>query len=285
MGGTGALAFTLSLFLAAWILRPVRRLTAAADAMKDGALETRSGIARDDEIGRLARSFDQMAAALQELDQLKSEFVAHVSHELRTPLTAMQLSVANLQDGVAGSLDAKQQGVLTRVRSDIERLIRLVNEVLDIARIEAGKLDLAKTRIDLGDVAREVVAIIEPVAKERGVALELAANSCALDGDRAKLHQVITNLVDNAIKFTATGGRVRVELAAGVLVVRDTGPGISPEQLPHVFDRFARAGALNSGAGLGLSISKKIVELHGGSIAVESTVGKGTAFTVSLPCR
>ncbi|MBI2933562.1 MAG: HAMP domain-containing histidine kinase [Planctomycetes bacterium] len=284
MGASGALALTLSLFLSARILRPIRRLTSVADTMRAGALGLRSGIARDDEIGRLADSFDRMAAALQELDQLKSEFVAHVSHELRTPLTAMQLSVANLQDGVAGAMDPRQAEILSRVRHDIERLIRLVNEVLDVARIEAGKLELDCSRIDLAEVARAVVANLEPLAREKGVGLGCEAETSWIRGDRMRLHQVVTNLVDNAIKFTPAGGRARVEVKAGRVRVRDTGCGIPAERLPRVYDRFAKAGAMNAGAGLGLSITKKIIELHGGTISVESEVGRGTTFTVMLPC-
>lgn len=282
IGGSGLLAFSLSLLLASRILRPIRSLTAAADAMKEGALATRSGIAREDEIGRLAQSFDRMAAALQELDQMKSEFVAHVSHELRTPLTAMHLSVANLQEGLAGPLDERQREVLLRVRKDIDRLIRMVNEVLDIAKIEAGKLELARGPVDLADVVREVVRNLEPLAREKGVEVSVDAAPGPLTGDRAKLHQVATNLVDNAIKFTPAGGRVTIEVRPGLLRVADTGPGIPADRLPRIFDRFARAGALNAGAGLGLSITKKIVELHGGTISVESAEGRGTTLTVRL---
>jgi len=282
IGGTGAAAFALSLLLAAWILRPVRRLTAAADAMKDGALGTRSGIARDDEIGRLAQSFDRMAASLEELDRMKGEFVAHVSHELRTPLTAMQLSVANLQDGVVAA--DRQKEVLDRVGGDIERLIKLVNEVLDIARIEAGRLELTAEPFALDGMVREAVEKLRPLAERKGVKLQLEGTPATFTGDRAKLHQVVTNLVDNAIKFTPAGGRVGIVVGPGRIAVLDTGAGIAAEHLPRIFDRFARAGAVNAGAGLGLSITKKIVELHGGAIAVESAPGKGTTFTVTLPC-
>jgi len=225
-----------------------------------------------------------MAAALQELDELKSEFVAHVSHELRTPLAAMQLAVANLQDGLAGPLGEKHEEVLRRIQSDIERLIRLVNGVLDIARIEAGKFELARGPVDLADVARNAAEALEPLAGKKGSQLSIATAPCVVFGDRERLLQVVTNLLDNAIKFTPAGGRVEVKVARGILRVSDTGPGIPPERLPRIFDRFARTGAMNAGAGLGLSIAKKIVELHGWTIAVESTVGKGTTFTVTLPC-
>jgi two-component system sensor histidine kinase BaeS len=285
IGASGGLAVALSLVLSSWIVRPVRRLTAAADAMKEGALTTRSGIEREDEIGRLARSFDLMAASLEELDRLKGEFVAHVSHELRTPLTAMQLAVANLQDGVAGPVDGRQMEVLRRIGGDIDRLIRLVHGVLDAARIDAGRLELDRAPLDLAEVANAAVSLLEPLAREKGVELLCEAGGSPIEGDREKLLQVATNLVHNAIKFTAAGGSVRVQVRRGTLVVADTGCGIAPELRPRIFDRFARAGAVNAGAGLGLSICRKIVELHGGSVSVRSAPGEGSTFTVSLPCR
>jgi signal transduction histidine kinase len=284
LGGGAALSILLSFALAAFILRPVQSLATAAERLKAGDLTARTGVDRDDELGRLAKSFDQMAAALQQLDQVKSEFVAHVSHELRTPLTSMTLAVGNLLDGVVGPVDDRQKEVLRRIREDIARLIRMVNELLDMAKLEAGKVSLAKEPVDLAKVAAAAVDTLRPIAERKGVRLHVAGGPAPVEADRAKLHEIVVNLVDNAIKFTAPAGRVDVEVAGRTLVVRDTGCGIAPERLPRIFDKFAQVNADTGipGAGLGLSITRKLVELHGGSISVESAVGRGTAFAVVI---
>jgi len=283
IGGAGVLAIVFSVVLAAFIVRPVRALTAAAERIGAGDLTARTNVHRSDEIGRLAKSFDQMAMALQQLDTAKSDFVAHVSHELRTPLTSMKLSVANMLDGIVGPLDTKQEAVLARMRSDLDRLIHMVNELLDIAKLEAGKVALAKARIDAAEVAQKAVETLRPLAEQKGVKLAIMAQASPIDADRAKLHEIIVNLVDNAIKFTPSGGAVSVDVTPGRIIVRDTGCGIAPERLAKVFDKFNQVNANTGipGAGLGLSITKKLVELHGGRIEVTSEIGKGSTFTVS----
>ncbi len=284
LGGAAVLAILISIVLAAFVVRPVRALTATAGRIGAGDLSARTNIDRSDEIGLLAKSFDRMAAALQELDTAKSDFVAHVSHELRTPLTSMKLSVANLLDGVVGSVDEKQAGVLARIRGDLDRLIHMVNELLDIAKLEAGKVALAKEKIDLAEVAQRAVETLRPIAEQKGVKLVLTAQPCPIDGDRAKLHEVVVNLVDNAIKFTPAGGRVDVEAGGRRVIVKDTGSGIAAERLAKIFDKFNQVNANTGipGAGLGLSITKKLVELHGGRIEVQSEAGKGSVFIVTL---
>ena len=283
IGGAGVVAILFSVVLAAFIVRPVRALTAAADRIGTGDLTARTNITRSDEIGRLAKSFDQMAMALQQLDTAKSDFVAHVSHELRTPLTSMKLSVANMLDGIVGPLDAKQEAVLARMRGDLDRLIHMVNELLDIAKLEAGKVTLSKEKIDAAEIAHKAVETLRPIAEKKGIAVTLTAQAAPIDADRAKLHEIVVNLVDNAIKFTPAGGRVDVDVAPRKIVVRDTGCGIAPQRLAKVFDKFNQVNANTGipGAGLGLSITKKLVELHGGKIEVASDLGKGTTFTVS----
>lgn len=286
VGTAGGLSILASLLLAGWILRPVRRLTHAAHRMGGGDLSSRAGVDRPDEIGELARAFDRMAAALQELDLQKSDFVSHVSHELRTPLTSIKLSVANLMDGVVGPLDARQQEVLVRVRGDLDRLIRMVNELLDIAKLDAGKVDLARDPVDLAGVARDAAAVVSPMASGKGVKLSVTGEAAEIPGDRAKLTQVAINLIDNAVKFTPEGGSVAVEVGPRRLVVRDTGCGIAAEALPRIFEKFAKVGDSRAprpvGAGLGLSITRRLVELHGGTIRAESEVGKGSTFTVTF---
>lgn len=288
------LALALTRAFARRIVSPVRALAEAAERLARGDLAARARVERDDELGQLARTFDRMAEALERLDEMKGDFVAHVSHELRTPLTSIQLSVANLQEGLLGPVEGRQQAVLERVRTDLERLIRMVNELLEMARLDAGKVALERTAADLGAVARQAVEVARPLAATKKVALTVVEGAAPLTGDPLKLHQVILNLVDNAIKFAPPGGAVTVETAAvdGWVECRvsDDGPGIDPGRLERVFEKFSRpeagGGARAPGVGLGLSIARKLVELHGGSVRAENRPGGGARFLVRVPaCR
>lgn len=290
LGAAAVVALGLTMFLTRRITSPVRALSRAAERLAAGDRMARTGIERDDELGQLARSFDRMAEALQKLDQMKSDFIAHVSHELRTPLTAMRLSLANLQDGVAGPLTPKQLDVAARLRQDMERLIRMVNELLDVARLEAGE-ELAQDRVDLAAVVRDAVAMLEPLARERKVGIAFSTDGEAVvRGDRAKLIRVATNLLDNAVKFSPPDGTVEIVVRSDGesvrLVVEDRGPGIDPARIGQVFDRFSNlvppSGVKPPGAGLGLHLARKIVELHGGSIRAENREGGGARFVVTL---
>ncbi len=287
--GVGAgLAILLALLVSSHLVGPISSLTAAAEAMRRGELSVRSDVKRSDEIGRLASAFDQMAEALQALDHAKNEFLSHVSHELRTPLTSMQLSVANLLDGTVGQPSEEQSRALSRIRADVDRLIRMVNELLDIARIEAGKVSLRRVEADLARIAADCVERLDGVAKQRGVKLELHTNGASPRSvDAERMQQVVLNLVDNAIKFTPTGGTVAVRVEDGRISVRDTGIGIPPDQIERIFEPFHQApqadGSKHAGAGLGLAISRKLVLLHGGTIGATSVPGSGSEFTVELP--
>lgn len=264
-GGAG-LAVVLSLVFASWLLRPIRRLTQAADGLQRGELSTRVGLTRHDEIGRLGTAFDGMAAAFESLDRVKSEFVRTVSHELRTPLTAMKCAVENLIDGV-GSAET-----LPRLRQDIDRLIRLVNDLLDLARLEAGADPLARRATELGGLVDSCLASLEPLIAAKQLEIERRFAPGPTECDPERLRQVVANLLDNAIKFVPAGGTITLEIAPGHLVVSDSGPGVPLERVDEVFQPFA------AGGGVGLSIARKVVELHGGAIAVA-----GSRFTVSLP--
>lgn len=278
-----ALAFGLSALLGLRILRPVRSLTRTAGELGRGNLAARTGIEREDELGLLARQFDRMAESLQQLDRLKSDFVSHVSHELRTPLTSAKLSLANLQDEVIGPMEPRQKEVVARIRSDMDRLIHMVNELLDLARLEAGKVELAREPLDLAAVVAQAVETVRPLAAQKGVTLTVESGPLALSGDRSKLVQVVLNLLDNAIKFTPAGGSVRAAVAGREILVEDTGPGL-PDDPERLFEKFAprvRTGA--PGAGLGLSIARKIVELHGGTIRAENRPGDGARFVLRFP--
>jgi signal transduction histidine kinase len=275
-----ALAILLSFFMAARIVRPVAKLSEAARAMEKGDLAARTRIVGSDEIGTLAQNFDRMAAALEKLDDAKSEFVASVSHELRTPLTAIRLSIANLLDGVLGPIDDGQRETLARLKGDVDRMIVMVNDLLEMARLEAGAVVAKREPLDLAVLGREVAAALEPLARAKKIAVSVTGEG-RVEGDRSQLHRVLSNLVDNAIKFTPEGGTVTIAVEGRVVRVVDQGPGVSN---PRLFEMFAQApvhGVKPRGTGVGLAIVKKLVELHGGTVTSEPHEG-GACFVVTL---
>lgn len=258
-GLASVMAVGLSFLFAGRVVRPVRALAVTADALGRGDFAARTGIAREDEIGQLAQAFDRMAAAVQQLDLMKGEFVAHVSHELRTPLTSAKVTLANVQEGIGGTES------LGRVQEDLDRLIRMVNELLDVARIDAG-LTLAKQRMDLGTLVRSTVETLRPLAK---VALSVEGAGDALDLDAARVQQIVLNLVDNALKYAKS--RVDVSIRGREVRVTDDGPGVPPEHRERIFEKFSKveAGPKPPGAGLGLSIARKLAQLHEGTLVCE----------------
>jgi PAS domain S-box-containing protein len=227
---------------------------------------------------------------LRELDVMKDEFVALVSHELRTPLTAIQGYVELVLDGTVGELNDEQRAMLAAVDRNSIRLFRLISDLLFVAQVNAGKLNVAIEDVDLAAVAAEAVADARPRAAAADVTLEFECELTQLvRADRVRLAQVFDNLISNAIKFTPPGGRVGLSISmAGeeaMIVVADSGMGMTPEDQQRLFTRFFRtkAAARIQGTGLGLSITKAILDAHQGSISVESEVGHGTTFTVTVP--
>ncbi|MDR4484101.1 MAG: ATP-binding protein [Nitrospirales bacterium] len=230
---------------------------------------------------------------LQELDKLKSSFVSIVSHELRTPMTSIKGLVENMLDGLVGNLNDRQSFYLERMKYNIERLTRMINDLLDLSRIEAGRMDLHRSAVNLASLTREVVETLQSMAQERSLTLEAHISTPIgfIQGDRDKLIQIFTNLINNALKFTESPGTVTVEVKErddGMVQVciTDTGCGIPLGEQQTIFERFYRGQSSemkNRGAGLGLAITKSLVELHGGSIWVESTPGEGSRFCVILP--
>jgi len=274
------LALATSLVLSARITRPIARLERAANELSRGNFAASAALDRPDEIGRLGAAFDRMAGALHELDRVKSEFVANVSHELRTPLTSLKLSVANLLDGVVGEVDPRQRAALRRVQGELERLIGLVNQLLEMARLEAGAVEPQRERVELEPLAREVVASLEPLAGEHAIAIEIEGAG-AVRADRSMVQRVLLNLLDNAIKFSPARGTVRVVLAANGFRVQDQGPGVETSFTFEPFRQGQQHGVKNPGVGLGLAIVRKLVELNHGSVRVES--GAGAGLVVELP--
>jgi PAS domain S-box-containing protein len=233
---------------------------------------------------------------LKELDKMKSAFVSNVSHELRTPLTAIKASADNMLDRLIGDLNGKQVGYLTRIKSNSDRLARLINDLLDLSTIEAGKIDLRPTKLSLVTLVKEAAESLRPVATEKLINLTVMSADPGVIAwaDRDKVIQVLMNLIGNALKFTPTRGKVTIAVAKDSaawmqISVTDTGPGIPAEEVNKVFGRFYQIGQAGTqktqGTGLGLAISKALVEMHGGKIWVESEAGKGSTFSFTLPAE
>jgi len=231
----------------------------------------------------------------KELDRMKSNFVASVSHELRTPLVAIEKSIALILGKTVGDVPPAQEQFLAIADRNLKRLSRLINDLLDLSKLEAGRMELKKENVIIERIFTEVMETLDTWAKAKSVELKKAAEEGLpeVPADPDRLTQVLTNLVGNAIKFTPQQGSItlkaRLNKEAGCIEVRvsDTGIGISPENIPKVFDKFYQIGERVStdisGTGIGLSIAKEIVELHGGKIWVESKKGEGTTFAFTLP--
>jgi len=285
----GLLALVLGSLLFRQITSPLRALSRSAQAVADGDLHQRVVIQSNDEIGRVARSFNRMAESLAQADIQRRNLIADIAHELRTPLTVIQGNLEALMDGV---YDLTPENV-SAVHKQTVVLTRLVADLRDLALAEAGQLRLELKTIHLAGVIAQVGEGLEIQAHEKGVTLkhEVAGNIPEIQADEQRITQVLYNLMSNALRHTPTGGTISTtaELRDGqVLVsVRDTGTGIAPEDLPHVFERFYRDDRSRTratgGSGLGLTISKQIIELHGGQIWAQSWLGAGSTFAFSLP--
>lgn len=240
---------------------------------------------------RVAERTAELAAALERLkriDALKSEFFANVSHELRTPLTLILVPV---EERLSVQLSLAERELFTGIQRHARRLLRLIDDLLDLSRIDAGQLRLEVAAVDLTALVTQVIRGYGAVAESRGVRLVMDAPLSTTDvwGDLHRLESVLSNLIGNALKFTPRGGAVTVavrETGGNVCVsVSDTGPGIAPEVLPRVFERFYQSsdGVRRGGVGIGLALARNLAELHSGRIAVESTLGEGSTFTLVLP--
>ena len=229
----------------------------------------------------------------KEIDRMKSELISNVSHELRTPISIVKEGVSLVLDGVLGPIKEDQKDILSRVKNNIDRLARLINDLLDISKIEAGKMVLKKSLVDISSLAKEILISFKNQAEEKNIKLitHLNVESPDISIDSDRISQVLTNLISNSIKFTTEHGQItlgvedrkdKIEIS-----VEDTGVGISKENIPELFKRFSQFdrtdGPGQKGTGLGLAISKEIVEMHKGKIWVESGPGKGSKFTFSLP--
>ena len=293
------IALLLTIVLAIWttnaLTRPLRRLSEATAAVADGDFMAPEDLPyeRTDEIGHLSRSFGSMTHRLAELDRLKAEFVSLASHELKTPINVIAGYSELLSEGLYGEMDKKQREVLILVQEQTRALTRLVNQLLDLSRFEAGGLRMEPQPVELGRMLREVEDSFRALATQKQIDFTVQVEpgvpeKVTIDSDRIR-HEVLGNLLSNAFKFTPTGGEVTVRAWSRNgnvhLEVSDTGIGIPEDQLAHIFDKYYQVGsdAKAKGSGLGLAIAKHVMDAHGGRIEATSAVGGGTTFHMVLP--
>lgn len=291
----GAIALLLSLVLgfviARWVADPLQKMVSAARAVPSEEIRPIEP-AGPREVQEVMRAFNSMTGRVQATQKAQREFVANVSHELKTPLTSIQGFAQAILDDTADTPEARHQAAQV-IQAESARMHRMALDLLDLARLDAGTADLKMSPVDVTVLLNGMAEKFAPLAEHAGVTISVQAeNLPAVMGDGDRLAQVFTNLVDNALKFTPASGKVTLAArAAGASVeidVTDTGGGISPEALEHIFDRFyqadtSRARRERQGAGLGLAIAREIVGAHGGKISVRSQLGQGTVFTVHLP--
>ncbi|MCS7222595.1 MAG: ATP-binding protein [Anaerolineae bacterium] len=297
----GMVALALGLILFRHIVAPVRAVTMAAQRIAAGHLDQRVPVTSQDEIGQLASAFNYMADALARDQELRRNMIADIAHELRTPLSVIQANLEAMLDGV---LSATPQEIAS-LRDEVALLARLVADLRLLSLAEAGQLKLERVQTDLGVLVSRVVERMQPQAEINGIELEtdVAPTLSPVYVDADRISQVVGNLVSNALRYTPVGGKITVRVGPGIAAddqtavavsVTDTGTGLAPEDLPHVFDRFYRADKSRSrssgGSGIGLAIVKQLVEAHGGRVWVESPVFNGadgarygTRFTFVLP--
>jgi len=293
------LATILSMFFSRQVARPLLDMNRVALAMASGDFLRQVKVNTNDEVGLLANSLNTLSVQLQEklaqlerLDRARREFVANVSHEIKTPLTIMQGFTEALLDNLATDED-ERKSYLNNIAEEIKRLRRLVNDILDLNKIEEGRFDFVRDYVDLNSVSASVQQKFRALAEESGIELtfNIDKKTPPVYGSQDMIKQVYFNLIDNAIRHTPAGGKILVTAfpkADQVMVqVKDTGRGIPAEDLPMIWERFYKADKSRTrgqgGTGLGLAIVKRIIETHGGWISVESKPGTGTTFTFILP--
>ncbi len=303
-------------------LRPLRQLRRSADRVAKGNIDVRSHVRTGDEFEQLSDTFNSMLArlsdareqlqainrsldvkldevsranvALSEANKLKSEFIANVSHELRTPLNSI-IGFAELLTEIADNQDNERAGKYAEnILSSGRSLLEIINDLLDLAKIEAGKIILHIEKTSLTGICEDLLRLVAPLtdAKKLQVQFLFAPNIPLLETDGGKLQQILYNLLSNSIKFTPSGGQIRIEaeMASDELVsvsVMDNGPGISKEDQEHIFDKFTQvdtsATRPHGGAGLGLAIARELAALLGGELSLTSELGQGAAFTLTIP--
>ncbi len=288
-GGAAVMALVLGVLLARTLTRPLREMTAAARSLARGDLGEQVEVRSQDEVGELAQAFNQMSHDLAQAEGRRRQLTADIAHDLRTPISIIQGHAEALRDGVLPPTPE----TFGLIHEETLRLNRMVEDLRTLSRAEAGELSLVRRPVAVGAFLEQTAAAQRPGAGEKEIALRLeaAGELPEIEVDADRMAQALNNLVDNALRHTPAGGTVT--LAAGLvgdgvwIQVRDSGPGIAPEDLPHVFERFYRGDRARrrheGGSGLGLAIARSIVEAHGGHIRAESPAGGGAVITIDLP--
>jgi signal transduction histidine kinase len=294
------LSVLLGLLLAWSVIRPIRRIETRLEGIAAGDFSSHVDVPNRDELGALALNINRMNdelgrlyAALESASRHKSEFLASMSHELRTPLNAVIGFSQVLKQQMFGELNPRQAQYVTDILESGQHLLSLINDILDLAKVEAGRMELQPSTFALNVTMENAVAMLRERATRQSITLEseIEPSVDLIEADERKVKQILFNLLSNAVKFTPAGGRVTVSarpLDDGVEIgVRDTGVGISAGDQARVFDEFEQLGPgrIQEGTGLGLALTRRLAELHGGRIAVESELGEGSKFTVWLPFR
>lgn len=294
-----AVALVISVFVARQITLPLRNLTFAAKRISGGDLSQRVDVRSRDEIGELGSAFNSMAESLARNEQLRRNMVADVAHELRTPLSVIQGNLEAMLDGIV----APDAANLSSIHEETLVLARLISDLRELSLAEAGQLKLQKEPADLRELVRKMAGKYRTEAQEKGLNLEVQVPEGLplVDVDSQRISQVIGNLLNNALRHTAAGGRVTVAIQKSkptknfnycpgetlVVSVSDTGSGIPQQELAYVFERFYRVdksrARISGGSGIGLAIVKHLVEAHGGKVWAESELGKGSRFSFDLP--
>ncbi|UCH49088.1 MAG: HAMP domain-containing histidine kinase, partial [Betaproteobacteria bacterium] len=294
------LALGLGYGFSSSVIRPLRAMEQRMTEIAAGNFTNPVQVDNRDELGALAAELNSMGERLgslyQELEatsQHKSDFLANMSHELRTPLNAVIGFSEVLQQKMFGDLNDKQVEYVEDIHSSGRHLLSLINDILDLSKIEAGKVELDRSRFDLPSTIEGTLTLVRERATRHGLTMDLALDEALgeIEADERKVRQILLNLLSNAVKFTADGGRIEITGCvvddAAQISVSDTGIGIAPEDQAKIFEEFQQVGGdhegKREGTGLGLTLARKFVELHGGRIWVDSVVGQGATFTFTLP--
>ena len=288
----GGVSLLLAMLLAYTVLRPVRDLTKAAQSLASGQLSHRVKVSGDDELASLGKAFNQMAESLQQAEQSRRDMTADIAHELRTPLAVQRAHLEAIQDGIYPLISESLDPILQQNHT----LARLVEDLRTLALADSGQLTLNRAPNDLTELVKHVIERFKPQTDSRLVELHLQPAQTPLplvSIDPVRIEQVITNLVTNALRYTPEKGRISLSFSSHpgqiLLQVHDSGPGIPPKDLPHIFERFYRAGQSRSreegGTGIGLAIARQLAEAHGGTLTASNHPKSGAVFTLSLPVR
>jgi signal transduction histidine kinase len=285
-----------SFILAYYMAVPIKEMAKGAALIGQGKLDTNINVKTRDELGALAKDLNLMADQLKELDQMKKDFVSSVTHELRSPITSIGMNLDLFIEGSMGYLNEEQKNTLQIMKDSASRLERFINDLLDVAKLERGKMEITPIPVNISSVITAPVRLAKVLAdsKKISISTDIPENLPNVFIDIDRIQQVITNLLSNAIKFTPQNGSIRIRADKSgdsflLVSVKDSGIGIPKGQIYRIFDKFEQVKDPavkvkgSKGTGLGLSIVKSLIELHGGKIWVESETGKGTSFNFTLP--